>query len=49
MRDADTVAQQITLDHSHEARLVAEAAVDRIRDKFGAGVIGPTAVYRAAC
>ncbi|MFF7359143.1 hypothetical protein ACFZA1_42155 [Streptomyces filipinensis] len=48
LRDADTVAQQITLDHSREARLVAEAAVDRVRDKFGAGVIGPAAVFRAA-
>lgn len=46
--DADTVAQQITLDHAREARLVAETAVDRVRDKFGAGVIGPAAAYRAA-
>nr|WP_307848199.1 hypothetical protein [Streptomyces sp. RK31] len=46
--DAGTVARQITLDHAREARLVAEAAVDRVRDKFGAGVIGPAAAYRAA-
>ncbi|WP_317441003.1 hypothetical protein [Streptomyces collinus] len=48
LREAGAVAQQITLDHSREARLVAEAAVDRIRDKFGAGIIGPAAVHRAA-
>ncbi|WP_330343055.1 DNA polymerase Y family protein [Streptomyces sp. NBC_00557] len=48
LRAADTVAQQITLDDAREARLVAEAAVDRVRDKFGAGVIGPAAIYRAA-
>ncbi|MFE5406921.1 hypothetical protein ACFQ9Z_37690 [Streptomyces sp. NPDC056580] len=39
VRDADTVAQQITLDHSHEAHLVAEAAVDRSRDKAARPVI----------
>ncbi|MFD9007055.1 hypothetical protein ACFV0T_40030 [Streptomyces sp. NPDC059582] len=41
---AGHVAQQISLDNVREARLVAEAAVDRIRDKFGVGVIGPAAV-----
>lgn len=46
--DTDTVAQQITLDHSREARLVAEAAIDRVRHKFGAQVIGPAAAFRAA-
>ncbi|WP_051860244.1 DNA polymerase Y family protein [Streptomyces anulatus] len=46
--DAGTVPRQITLDHAREARLVAEAAVDRVRDKFGAGVIGPATAYRAA-
>lgn len=43
--DADQVAQQISLDQAREARLVAEAASDRIRDKFGPGVIGPAATF----
>ncbi|MFI9569377.1 DinB/UmuC family translesion DNA polymerase [Streptomyces rishiriensis] len=46
--DADQVAEQISLDDTREARLVAEAAVDRVRDKFGVGVIGPAAVFRCA-
>lgn len=46
--DADQVAQQISLDHTREARLVAEAAVDRVRDKYGQDVIGPAAVIRRA-
>ncbi|MFD5013483.1 hypothetical protein [Streptomyces chartreusis] len=29
--DADQVAQQITLDEAREARLVAEAVIDRVR------------------
>ncbi|MGD1217097.1 hypothetical protein AB9Q10_01545 [Streptomyces krungchingensis] len=45
---ADQVAEQISLDAGREARLVAETAIDRVRDKFGAGVIGPAAVYRRA-
>ncbi|MEU9671772.1 hypothetical protein AB0E25_40960 [Streptomyces bobili] len=45
---ADQVALQISLDDAREARLVAEATADRIRDEFGAGVIGPAAVYRRA-
>ncbi|MGW5043045.1 DNA polymerase Y family protein [Streptomyces parvulus] len=45
---ADQVAQQISLDHGREARLVAEAVVDRVRDKFGPGVIGPASVVRRA-
>ncbi|MEV6406031.1 hypothetical protein AB0M58_24160 [Streptomyces bobili] len=47
--DADQAALQISLDDAREARLVAEEAADRIRDKFGAGVIGPAAVFRRAC
>lgn len=45
--DADQVAQQISLDTAREARMVAEAAMDRIRDKFGPGIIGPAATRRA--
>ncbi|WP_226487618.1 DNA polymerase Y family protein [Streptomyces parvulus] len=46
--DQDQVAQQISLDHSREARLVAEAAADRIRDKFGNRIIGPATTARRA-
>ncbi|MFC7018079.1 hypothetical protein ACFQMH_41655, partial [Streptomyces viridiviolaceus] len=46
--DAGQVAEQISLDTAREARLVAETAVDRVRDKFGPGVIGPAAVFRRA-
>ncbi|MHC3470752.1 DNA polymerase Y family protein [Streptomyces sp. 7R007] len=46
--DAGQVARQITFDDTREARLVAEAAVDRVREKFGPGVIGPAALYRRA-
>ncbi|MCX5262437.1 hypothetical protein [Streptomyces sp. NBC_00199] len=46
--DAGRVAQQITLDDSHEARLVAEAAIDRLREKFGPRVIGPATIFRRA-
>ncbi len=46
--DADQVAQQISLDTAREARLVAEAAMDRIRDKFGPGIIGPAATRHAS-
>ncbi|MEU9575614.1 hypothetical protein AB0D62_38500 [Streptomyces massasporeus] len=46
--DADQVAQQISLGSSRESRLVAEAAVDRVRDKYGPGVIGPAAAFRHA-
>ncbi|MFC9131840.1 hypothetical protein ACFT4A_34095 [Streptomyces sp. NPDC057099] len=46
--DADQVAQQISLDTAREARLVAEAVSDRVRDKFGPGVIGPATTFRRA-
>ncbi|WP_217236272.1 hypothetical protein [Streptomyces sp. AC555_RSS877] len=46
--DADQAAEQISLDGAREARLVAEAAIDRVRDKFGPGVIGPATVFRRA-
>ncbi|MET9913402.1 hypothetical protein ABZZ74_42715 [Streptomyces sp. NPDC006476] len=46
--NAGQVARQISLDGAREARLVAEAAIYRVRDKFRAGVIGPAAVFRRA-
>ncbi|MFI9176078.1 DinB/UmuC family translesion DNA polymerase [Streptomyces lincolnensis] len=46
--DASLVAEQISLDGAREDRLVAEAAVDRVRDKFGPRVIGPATVFRRA-
>jgi DNA polymerase-4 len=46
--NADQIAQQISLDDTRESRLVAEAAIDRVRDKFGPGIIGPSAVFRRA-
>ncbi|MFH8701308.1 DinB/UmuC family translesion DNA polymerase [Streptomyces chartreusis] len=46
--DADQIATQITFDDAREARLVAEAAIDRVRDKCGPRVIGPAAVFRRA-
>ncbi|MFE2533734.1 hypothetical protein [Streptomyces sp. NPDC059371] len=39
--DAGQVAEQISLDHAREARLVAEEVSDRIRAKFGPDVIRP--------
>nr|WP_306425515.1 hypothetical protein [Streptomyces hilarionis] len=48
LADADQVAEQISLDDTREARVVAEAAVDRVRAKFGPRVIGPAAVFRRA-
>ncbi|MGW2938182.1 DinB/UmuC family translesion DNA polymerase [Streptomyces sp. NPDC001156] len=44
--DADQVAEQISLDGAREARLVAEAVSDRIRDKFGAL---PASVWVSRC
>ncbi|MDQ0718699.1 hypothetical protein QFZ55_008151 [Streptomyces luteogriseus] len=46
--DAGQVAQQISLDTAREARLVAEAAVDRVRDMYGPDIIGPAAAFRDA-
>lgn len=46
--DADQIAQQISFDDAREARLVAEAAIDRVRQKFGPRIIGPAAVHRRA-
>ncbi|MGW4866969.1 DNA polymerase Y family protein [Streptomyces chartreusis] len=46
--DADRVAQQISLDGTRESRLIAEAAIDRVRDKFGPRIIGPATVFRRA-
>ncbi|GGX34970.1 DNA polymerase Y family protein [Streptomyces chartreusis] len=46
--DADRVAQQISLDGTRESRLIAEAAVDRVRGKFGPRRIGPATVFRRA-
>ncbi|MET9734487.1 hypothetical protein ABZZ79_28775 [Streptomyces sp. NPDC006458] len=45
---ADQVAEQISLDSSREARLVAEHTVDCIRSKYGPGVIGPAAALLRA-
>jgi DNA polymerase-4 len=42
--DADQVAQQISLDQARESRLIAEGAMDRIRQKFGPDAINPAAV-----
>ncbi|MGK3943395.1 hypothetical protein ABK046_33770 [Streptomyces caeruleatus] len=46
--DADKVARQLSLDAARETRLAAETALDRVRAKFGPGVIGPAAVFRRA-
>ncbi|WP_200309073.1 hypothetical protein [Streptomyces adelaidensis] len=44
--DGADAVEQISFDRARASRLVAEGAVDRIRDKFGAGVNGPAAGYR---
>ncbi|MEU6325511.1 hypothetical protein [Streptomyces sp. NPDC047009] len=46
--DASQLAQQVSLDNAREDRLAAEAAMDRIRAKYGPGAIGPTAAFRRA-
>ncbi|GGJ63197.1 hypothetical protein GCM10010121_087390 [Streptomyces brasiliensis] len=46
--DAGRVARQISLDGAREARLVAEAAMDRVRARYGPTAIGPTAVFPRA-
>ena len=46
--DAAHVTEQISPDDSNEGRLLAEQAMDRIRDKWGPHAIGPAAVFRRA-
>ncbi|WP_333738941.1 DinB/UmuC family translesion DNA polymerase [Streptomyces sp. IBSBF 2806] len=48
LADAGQVAEQVSLDEIRETRLMAEAAIDRIRDQFGPCVIGPAAVILCA-
>ncbi|GAA4335195.1 hypothetical protein GCM10023086_67510 [Streptomyces venetus] len=42
------VAEQSSRDTAREARLVTEAAVDRVRDQHGPDAIGPVAAVRRA-
>ncbi|MGW7253808.1 DNA polymerase Y family protein [Streptomyces sp. NPDC054834] len=46
--DAGQVAEQLSLDPARESRLAAEAAMDRVRDRFGPGAVGPAAVFHRA-
>ncbi|MER6538230.1 hypothetical protein ABT215_31435 [Streptomyces sp900105755] len=48
LADSGQVAEQLSLDTAREARLTAERAADRIRERFGPGAIGPAATYRPA-
>ncbi|MFG2308719.1 hypothetical protein ACGFS9_08510 [Streptomyces sp. NPDC048566] len=43
--EASRVAEQISLDAVRESRLVAEAAVDRIRARFGPDAVRPAATF----
>ncbi|WP_320777498.1 hypothetical protein [Streptomyces sp. CRN 30] len=45
---AGQVAEQLSLDRARAARLAAESALDRIRDKFGPDAVGPAAALRRA-
>ncbi|WP_327692406.1 DinB/UmuC family translesion DNA polymerase [Streptomyces sp. NBC_00459] len=42
---ADAVVEQLSLDPGRDARLITEEAADRVRDKFGPGVIGPAGAF----
>ncbi|MEU9157792.1 hypothetical protein AB0D59_46510 [Streptomyces sp. NPDC048417] len=44
--ESGQVAEQLSLDAARRARLTAEGAADRIREKSGPGVIGPAATCR---
>ncbi|MET8948681.1 hypothetical protein ABZX30_35480 [Streptomyces sp. NPDC004542] len=46
--DAGQVAEQLSLDPARASRLAAEAAMDRVRARFGPGAVGPAAVFRHA-
>ncbi|MFD4605694.1 hypothetical protein ACFWPQ_47755 [Streptomyces sp. NPDC058464] len=48
LAEAGQTAEQLSFDASREARLVAESAIDQVRARFGAQVIGPATVFRRA-
>ncbi|MFI6449112.1 hypothetical protein [Kitasatospora sp. NPDC050543] len=48
LRDADTLASQISFDHQREKGLVAEKTLDRINSRFGDGTVQPAATLRPA-